>query len=148
MQSQEIHTLNELLEVTVEGLRDDDLPRPRQPGKGVILEFNAAQGFRYLLEHGVAAREYLVAGVKGEDAQQRFLAACLLGMHGLRDELARTTAVLLLHLEDNDVPCDACMSAAALFRLGPQERHNEQDRQTETTKQAAGIHPSNKYTPF
>ena len=107
-----------LLEVTVEGLRDDQYPLDCVSERRTYTYlFNASRGVIFLVEHGQHARDLLLAGLDSEDYQQRFLCAYALGMNGIRDRLADTISVLLFHLQDNDIGQDACMSCRALYRL-------------------------------
>lgn len=112
-----------LIEVTYEGLRDDQYPDGRDPARPTYNYLpNAAGGMRFLMKHHLKARKWLLRGLDSDDPQQRFLCAFVLGMNGVQDRLADTAAVLLLHLRDNDIPGDACMACPALYRLGPKVR--------------------------
>jgi hypothetical protein len=110
-----------MLEVTVEGLRDDDLPSEgRRDHRGAYTYvFNAKSGTEYLLGHAEAAGPFLLDGLRSDDAQQRFLSAFILGHAGLTSGLPEGAPILLEHLRDNDIGGDAIMSAAALYRFGP-----------------------------
>ena len=109
-----------LLEVTVEGLRDDDLPVETRRGRQTAYTcvYNAARGAPYLLRHATQAEVYLLEGLGSDDEQQRFLCACILGHAGLQSGIPDGVPVLLEHLRDNDIPGDAMLSTAALYRFG------------------------------
>ncbi len=112
----------EMLRVTVEGLQDDMLPEERRGGVRYryTYAFNATEGTRYLLRHIEKAEQLLEEGLKSKDSQQGFLCAYVLGMAGRRRSIERVAPILISHLADNDIGGDACMSAAALYRLGEQ----------------------------
>jgi hypothetical protein len=111
-----------LLEVTVEGLRDDDLPAETREGRRVAYTyvFNAKYGMRYLLEHVRRAEPLLLDGLRSDDEQQRFLCAFILGYAGFSSGIPEGAPVLLAQLRDNDITDDAIMGAAALYRFGPE----------------------------
>jgi len=71
-----------LLSVTVEGLRDDTLPREDWPSGASTYTAvrNAAEGTLYLLKHVEQARPYLERGLRGSDEQQRTLSAFVLAI--------------------------------------------------------------------
>ena len=108
---------NRLLEVTVEGLRDDALPFDEN-GAGVFV-FNAFSGTQYLLQHPREGTEILITALESDDSQQRFLAAYVLGATGRGNATQRITEILLPHLQDDDVWGNACMAVYALYHLGP-----------------------------
>lgn len=108
-----------LLEVCVEGLRDDDLPYGET---GTLFIFNASDGFQFLIEHAADAEPMLRRGLRATDRQQRLLAAGVLAYAGrvefnvgLAGDLMR---VLLPHLRDNDMRGDAILAGAAILRIG------------------------------
>lgn len=109
-----------LLEVTVEGLADDSLPREQRAGRrhACVFVFNAKEGTLYLLEHARRAERYLVEGLQSGDAQQRFLCAFILGRSGRTGAIDDAAPLLIEHLRDNDIRNDAMMSAAALYGFG------------------------------
>ncbi len=113
-----------LLEVTVEGLRDDHLPREYEIEDGkyrtkrCVFLFNAAEGVRYLLENENMGTEALEAALDSDDAQQRFLAAYVLGATGRKNKLERIAEILLPHLEHDNIPRNACLATYALYHLG------------------------------
>lgn len=102
-----------LLEITVEGLRHDGIPKGVQP-----YVFNAAEGVDYLARHVDAAADVLARALDSDDAQQRFAAAYVIARTGRTWALDRTCGLLIAHLEDNDVPNDASLACQALFGLG------------------------------
>ncbi|MFB3788775.1 MAG: hypothetical protein ACE15F_20645 [bacterium] len=107
---------NRLLEVTVEGLRDDALPFDEN-GFGVFA-FNAFSGTRYLLKHPKEGTDILVKALESDDSQQRFLSAYVLGATGRGGAIQRITEILLPHLQDDEVWGNACMAVDALYHLG------------------------------
>jgi len=109
-----------LLQVTVEGLADDHLPREQRPDRpqSCVFVFNATEGTRYLLVHAGRAEQYLVEGLQSPDAQQRFLCAFVLGRSGLAGAIDVAAPLLIDHLRDNDIANDAMMSATALYGFG------------------------------
>jgi len=107
-----------LLEVTVEGLRSDALPRDPASRRYTYV-FNAADGFRCLSLHAHEARDLLEAGLSSGDEQQRFLCALALGFGGVGESAGVAAPILIPHLRDNDIHEDAKWSTAALYRFGP-----------------------------
>jgi HEAT repeat protein len=110
----------QLLAVTVEGLRSDDLPSKSEKGQRETYTpvYNAGEGTRYLLDHAERAAPSLVRALNSDDPQQRFLAAYVLGCGGVGPAVDRAAPVLIEHLRDNEVEGDAIMAAAALYRFG------------------------------
>ncbi len=106
-----------LIEVTVDGLRNDNLPG--RPVGGLEIEIYNAAGFRWLIGQMDKAREPLVAALGSDDLQQRFLAAVCLGAVGDKEQLGRVAEILLPHLRDNQIKGDALLAGSALYRLGP-----------------------------
>lgn len=107
-----------LLEVSVDGLRHDDLPGVEVDGVRSAIA-NAA-GYRWLIQHAKAARPLLVTALGSDDLQQRFLAAVVLADSGeAREELERVAKVLIPHLRDNQIAGDAMMAGCAIYQLGP-----------------------------
>lgn len=104
-----------MLEVLVEGLRDDDLPRSNDSWTPIQ---NAAAGTTYLLRHAGLASDSLVDGLESNDAQQQFLCAYVLGMTGNPRGLPGAAEILVDHLRDNDIGGDAVWATAALYRFG------------------------------
>lgn len=109
-----------MLSVCVEGLRSDGLPSCRRDDgeyryTGV---YNAAEGTRYLAKHAMEAEPLLVAALKSDDEQQRFLAAVVLGWAGCSSHAPASLPVLLHHLCDNDQAGDATLAACAISRFG------------------------------
>lgn len=108
-----------LVWVTVEGLRDDWSSFGREGERNLML-LNAARGFEWLRARPEVAGAELRECLIGDDAQQRFLAAVLLGVRGVEERSERICAILIPHLRDNGIPNDARMALAALERLGPE----------------------------
>jgi hypothetical protein len=94
--------------VTVEGLRDDDLKDLR----------NARHGVAYLLKHALAAREYLLTGMRGSDVQQRFLCAYVAAGAGLASLADDAAPILIDHLRHNSIRGDRMCAVVALAHLG------------------------------
>ena len=111
-----------LLEVSVEGLRNDQFPQARSALAPYNHVYNASRGVDFLQDHAREAKDFLLAALDSDDDQQRFLCAYTLGMHGIRDRLTDTASILISHLRDNHIRHDASMSCAALYRLGPRVR--------------------------
>jgi len=110
-----------MLEVTVEGLRHDGMPWGRadaSTGTGNTMIYNANRGTRYLLDHGRRAESALIEGLRGDDHQQQFLCAYILGCTGRTAALEDAAPILIEHLRDNDIRGDAIMAAIALFQFG------------------------------
>ncbi len=112
------HLTARLMEVTVEGLRSDDLPIERATGRCVTI-FNAREGFSRIRRHPKLAIEALANGLESEDRQQQLLCALLLGFAGAEAHADRAVPILLPHLRDNEIPEDAKWAAPALYRFGP-----------------------------
>jgi len=120
MQHTESSPSERLIEVVIEGLRDDHIPWDRRTAPSRYnYVFNAAGGMRFLTRHAISAKKQLVAALDSNDFQQRFVCAYALGMNGITHRLSDTASILLFHLRDNDIVGDACKSCAALYRLGP-----------------------------
>lgn len=103
-----------MLEVCVEGLKHDLLP---SDGECYNYVFNAADGTRYLIKHMAVARGLLVGSLDSDDPQQQFLAATLLAYSGDGPTCHSCATVLLPHLRDNKIQCDALFAAIALRRI-------------------------------
>lgn len=106
-----------LIEVTIEGFRDDNLPYDQRSSR-YMFAFNAAEGFRHLRRHAKQAEAELAAGLTSDDYQQRFLCALVLGFGSVSSQAEPVARILLPHLRDNNIPEDAKWCTAALFRLG------------------------------
>ena len=63
--------------------------------------------------------QHLLAAVRSEHAQRRFLAAAMLARAGVQRDLPQTCSVLIAQLPDNSRDGDALVAAHALYRLGP-----------------------------
>ncbi|MFU8830437.1 MAG: hypothetical protein ACNA8P_13520, partial [Phycisphaerales bacterium] len=106
-----------LLEVTVEGLRSDALPRDREQNRYTPVS-NAANGYRALVKNAKAARDLLEAGLESDDYQQKLLCALILGTGGVSASVEKAAPILIPHLRDNDIPEDAKFAIFALYRFG------------------------------
>ncbi len=107
-----------LIEVTVEGLRDDNLPYDRRRGRETFLS-NGFNGMAFLVCVGPRAVPACERALNSDDPQQRLLAAAALGMMGAAASIDRAAPVLINHLAGNAVPGDANLAAAALLGFGP-----------------------------
>lgn len=109
-----------MLDVTIEGLRNDALPIENRPSRPPAYTWvsNAADGTRFLIEHAEVAESRLVKGMESDDLQQRLLCATALGWGGRRAGIDRATEILLPHLRSNRISGDATLAAGALYRFG------------------------------
>ncbi len=113
-----------MLWVTVEGLREDDLPwgPDGNGGWAYNIVFNARDGTPYIAAHAEVAEAYLTQGLLSDDPQQRYLCAVAAGF-GERSTLTSLAAPILIeHLADNSFSEDAKWATPALFHLGPSVR--------------------------
>ncbi len=104
-----------LLRVSVEALKDDELPRGRDHRSGFA---NANQSVAYLLEFARLAEPLLASAMESGDVQQRWLAACVAGLAKRESLATRAVPVLFEHLGDNEIDFDAKHCLAALCHLG------------------------------
>lgn len=110
----ELRPTQELLEVLVEALKDDALPR----GEGSCTPvYNGADAFRYLAVHTGDAIEKLRLALASGDGQQRFLAAALLASADDAPSRKRCIQILLPHLRDNDIAVDALLACSSMSCL-------------------------------
>lgn len=126
LRSMEGFELNQdLLRVTVEGLRDDRFPF--DPGTALdsstwTWSTNARDGTAFLVTYARPAQAFIAQGLASDDRQQRLLCAAIAGWGGL-DELAPVAAPILIeHLADNDMQGDAKIAYAALVAFGAHAR--------------------------
>ncbi|MFI4855144.1 MAG: hypothetical protein ACIAQF_09255 [Phycisphaerales bacterium JB065] len=106
-----------LIEVTVEGLRSDNLPYDKEQGRYLDV-FNASRGFLSLIYHADLAQEELEGALESDDYQQKFLSAVILGTGGVTASAEKAAPILIPHLRDNDIPEDARLAIYALHSLG------------------------------
>jgi hypothetical protein len=112
-----------MLRVTVEGLRDDDLPmeraspmlRRRGAYTGVA---NACDGVAYLVDHPGGTGPILRAGMEKGDPQQRLLCAVVAGRAGMTELLPVAAPILIEHLRANHIAGDAKLATPALLAFG------------------------------
>lgn len=124
-----------LLEVTVEGLRDDDIPEYSRKRPFV---FNATDGVDFLLRHVDAAKTPLLEALDSKDGQQRYLAAYVIAMRQRSWQAVKVSGILIEHLEDNSIKNDASLSCSALARLGAAALpHLRQAAQSSDSQQGA-----------
>ena len=109
-----------MIEVTIEGLRDDELPR-NADGRGMWYA-NGARGMHRLTRHAQTARVHLEVALESDDRQQRLLAALALARGGVSESAERVLPILLPHLRDNDIEKDAHWCAHAIYQLGEAAR--------------------------
>ncbi|MGI9015407.1 MAG: HEAT repeat domain-containing protein [Phycisphaerales bacterium] len=98
-----------LIEITIEGLHDDN-----------VEVRNESDGVAFLVNYPAQAREQLQHVVQtSKDPQQRLLAAAVLGFSGDSRSMSVAVPVLVDHLRDNDVGYDGVLALSALYRFGP-----------------------------
>ncbi len=95
-----------LIEVSVEALRDD------------AVDSNGGRALWFLGDHFERAKPRLLLALNSPDLQQRFFATMIFARQGSSDGIARTTAILIPRLADNDISGDACIATRLLFMLG------------------------------
>ncbi|MCH2160340.1 MAG: hypothetical protein MK085_00555 [Phycisphaerales bacterium] len=98
------------IENCVEALRDDDISRNMM---------QTVTWFENFPDQIAEAREYLIKGMWSQDPQLEFNSAYLLSFLEPGEELPRTCAILINHLQDNTIAWDAVVAAEALGRIGP-----------------------------
>lgn len=97
------------LRVLIECLRDDHWSR-----RG-----NASRAFDTLAREGPERiLPFIREGIRGDDMQQRLLAAVLAGSLGMDALLPDAAPVLVDHLRDNNIAGDARIAGPALYRFG------------------------------
>jgi hypothetical protein len=108
-----------LLAVSVEGLQDD-IRRygAGRAGPATVWLFNAHHGFRYLVKHPGLGHDHLAQALQSSDAQQRFLAAAILGLTASTPLMQQAAPILIEHLGENDISDDAVLAINALYRFG------------------------------
>jgi len=109
-----------MLEVCVEGLRDDELPNGHHANgeHSCSPPWNAARGTEFLLLHASDAVVPLVQAMESDDGQQRFLAAFVVGFSRIGVASSRTCQILVYHLKDNGIRVDGILAGSALRRMG------------------------------
>ncbi|GEM_PF-1412284 len=107
----------QLVRVTIEGLRDDTTPYdfPRRRG---LCYANASFGLSVLTPIAHEWSELLIRAMDSDDPQQRVLSATILGYGGVESAAQRACEILLPHLRDNDLYDDAKFCAPVLFAFG------------------------------
>lgn len=109
---------DQLITVTIEGLKNDTTPidRPRRRGLGY---YNASFGVSKLIPIAHQWRHHIERAMYSDDPQQRFLAAYILGRGGVDQSVRKASEILLPHLRDNDIREDAKWAVHALGGFGP-----------------------------
>jgi hypothetical protein len=99
---------SKLIEVTVEGLKSDN------------VKYNAIEGMKYLNRYIHASKSSLYDAVNTEDKQQKFLAAYILSTKlGFENPAYRKSfQILAARLTYNVTPHDASYSYDAIFKMG------------------------------
>ena len=106
-----------LVDVSIEGLRNDELPRDADGNYNSV--FNARNAFRGLPEVASEYREKFEAGLRSDDYQQKLMCALILSHGGVAESADLVAPILIPHLRHNDIPEDANLAAYGLYRLGP-----------------------------
>lgn len=97
--------------VTVEALRDD-------LWMGRYAVDNAGSAVRYLLRNPGTSDEFLRQAMRGDDPQQRLLAAAVAGFTQRLDLSDEAVPILVSHLRENLITGDALYALVALHRFG------------------------------
>lgn len=105
-----------LVDVSIEGLRKDKLPRDGEGNYNFV--FNARNAFRGLPAAAGTYREKLEAGLRSDDYQQKLMCALILSHGGVSESADLVAPILIPHLRDNDIPEDANLAAYGLYQLG------------------------------
>jgi len=106
-----------LVEVTFEGLRDDQTPY--EDGRSRALMYtNAVHGFFRMITCAQDWIPQLRTAIESDDAQQRYFAAMIAARAGVTQLIEPTCAILLPDLRDNDVEEDAKYAVWALYGFG------------------------------
>lgn len=114
------YTITEdLIRVTIEGLRDDTTPYDHARHRGLVY-FNASFGVSKLIPVAHEWRHLLDQALESEDRQQQFLAAYILARAGVHQSVERVSQILLPHLRDNTIHEDAKHAVFALGGMGPE----------------------------
>lgn len=102
-----------LVEVTIEGLRDDQTPYERVDRRALMYT-NAAHGLFRLIPIAHDWIPQLREALHSDDNQQRLFAAMIAGRAGIASLVEPAAAELLPHLRDNDIREDAKFAVWAL----------------------------------
>ncbi|MGJ8637427.1 MAG: HEAT repeat domain-containing protein [Phycisphaerales bacterium] len=109
---------DQLITVTIEGLKDDTTPFDRARRRGLVY-YNASFGVSKLIPIAHEWRHHIERAMYSDDPQQRFLAAYILGRAGVDQSVRKASEILLPHLRDNDIREDAKWAVHALGGFGP-----------------------------
>ena len=109
---------DDMLIVSVEALRDDALPNDYQSRRTTWIS-NAKESLILLAVHARRAEPLLMWALESDDEQQRYLAACALGLGRVSEAVDRAAPILIDHLSDNNWGGDASVAASAIFGFGP-----------------------------
>jgi hypothetical protein len=112
-----------MLRVTIEGLRDDDLPMQRESvmlGRPEVYSgiANARDGVEYLINHDERIGPFLREGIERGDPQEMLLCAAIAGFAQKSELLPLAAPILVSHLRANHIAGDAKLATPALFAFG------------------------------
>lgn len=107
----------DLVRVTIEGLRHDTTPYDWDRRRGLVI-YNAAYGISRLIPIAHDWVNLLDEAMESDDHQQRLLAAYILGRAGVAQSVERASQILLPHLRDNTIWGDAKFSVFGLGGFG------------------------------
>jgi len=107
----------DLVRVTIEGLRHDTTPYDWARRRGLVI-YNASSGISRLIPTAYDWAGLLEEAMESDDHQQRLLAAYILGRGGVAQSVERAAEILLPHLRDNTIWGDAKFSVYGLGGFG------------------------------
>lgn len=105
-----------LVEVTIEGLRDDQTPHEHAERRALMYR-NAEWGLRVLTPHASGWIPQLREALTSDDHQQRLIAAMIVARSNTTELIEPACAILLPHLRDNDIRQDAIYALWALSQF-------------------------------
>jgi hypothetical protein len=107
---------DQLLQVTIEGLRSDDLPFGPSHTMWVL---DARYGFNFLCQFPERIGPLIAPGLESDDPQQRLLCAAVAGFTHQATLTDHAAPILIEALLDNSTEGDAMVATPALARFGP-----------------------------
>ncbi len=110
---------DDLVRVTIEGLKDDTTPFDTERHRGLVY-FNASFGVGKLIPIARDWKHLLEPKLESTDKQQQFLVAYIMARGGVHESVERISEILLPHLRDNTIREDAKFAAYALGGMGPE----------------------------